>query len=287
MVMLFRTFFFAGLAHAFKAFQPNCTIPADHVTWVSTPQVRRTMDILFSCFSVILLCTWAIQHLSVPPHIEPKEHSWNRRFVKNAHYSAFLDDTRFNFTKLKWMAMSLLAPEYIFAKALAEFLAAHDSRRGFNDKDWTTTHGHYANMRGFVLRFDAAAVPTSLEPAPPDELGRSLFKPCANGDSPYVPQDVERAEAEELTHCHKICGIPCKNRPHDNIANKDGSLTDPGLGPQAPSSAEARRDEPQTLRVDVQRHPGPMTVEMTNITTIPTVSTDRPSETFDLLTASN
>ena len=204
---------FIALSHALKAFQPNCSLPDKHVTFVSSPSVRGTMDIIFGCFSVLLICTWAVQHLSVPVHREPTEHSWNRRFVKNASYSAFLDDLRFNITKLKWMVVSLLAPEYILSKALSELLAAHDSRRQFNSNEWTTTHGYFANMRGFVLRFNVAAVPTSLEPAPPDEVGRQRFEPLASGDPPYVPQKVSEAEDEELRQCVKICGDPCRNRP--------------------------------------------------------------------------
>lgn len=83
--------------------------------------------------------------------------------------------------------MSLLAPEYILAKALSELLAAHDSRRQFTEwrkaqklpkqsdqKDWTTTHGYFANMGGFILRFDVEAVKIPLEPRKPDEFERSL-----------------------------------------------------------------------------------------------------------------
>lgn len=220
---------YATSAHGFKAFMPNCTTPPDHVTWVSPPAVRGTMDIIFSCFSVLLICTWAIQHLSVPPHKHHSEHSWNRRFVRNLQYSAFLDDLRFNFTKLKWMGLSVLAPEYILSKALSEFLAAHDSRRQFGREEWTTTHGYFANMRGFILRFDVAAVPTSLEPTKPDKLGRAKFRPNPNRDPPYFPQDPFEAEAEELEQCHRICGRPCKNRPDADTEVDDGF----GSGPMA------------------------------------------------------
>lgn len=176
-------------ASAFTAFQPTCKAPPENVTWVTPPYIRGTLDIIWGCFSVLLICTWTIQYLSVPPHKEPKEHSWKRQFVKNAHYSAFVDNFRFNITKLKWMTMSLLAPELILAKTLAELLPARDSRRHFKTfgcpNEWTITRGFFANMRGFVLRFNVAAVPTPLNPAQPDDVGRSRYKPRPDFDPPY------------------------------------------------------------------------------------------------------
>jgi len=103
LLFLITALLFAHGAHAFRAFEPNCTSPHDYVTRVSPPPLRGTMDIIFSCFSVLLICTWAIQHLSVPPH---KTHFWNHKIIKSKQYSAFLDDARFNYTKLKWMGIS-------------------------------------------------------------------------------------------------------------------------------------------------------------------------------------
>ena len=202
----------AGLANAFIAFQTTCSSPPHHVNWVASPQVRGTIDILWSCFSVLLICTWTIQHLSVPPRKEHEGHSWNRHFVTDAHYNAFVDDLHYNITKFKLMAVSLLAPEYTLAKALAEWLAARDSKGKFARREWTTTHGFFANMRGFVLRFDVTAVPKPLEPCPPTEYERSFFTPSLSGYPPYIPQDLKRAEIEEIKHCYDICGPDCQSR---------------------------------------------------------------------------
>ena len=225
---------FADLASAFRAFEPNCTAPRDHVTWVSPPSVRGTMEIIFSCFSVLLVCTWAIQHLSVPPH---RDHYWNHKLVESKQYSAFLDDARFNYSKLKWMVMSLIAPEYILSKSLSEMLAAHDSRRhfvalrkagllsrvlqespdasnqreGLEKRDCSTTHGYFANMGGFILRFDTESVKLDPTPLQPTENERSLFIRNPSNDPPYEPQDPFEAEARELKHCRD--GSPCENHP--------------------------------------------------------------------------
>ena len=211
---------------AFAAWQPNCTFPTQHVDYVSSPQVRGTLDIIWTCFAVLLLCTWTVQHLMVPIHREHKNESAIRKFWGKVS---------FNYTKLKWMGWCIAAPEYILGKALSECLAAHDSRRQFkewlaaNDTQknlgsnipydmeesreaiWTTAHGFFANMRGFVLRFDVAAVPISLEPSQPTALGRSRQTPrlvIRDGDPPYYEQEYKKTEATELEHCRKFCGVP-------------------------------------------------------------------------------
>ena len=220
-----------NVVDAFQAWQPACTTPTQHVDYVSNPQVRGTMDIVWTCFAVLLLCTWTVQHLMVPVH---------RRYKKVSAIRKFWGKVSFNYTKLRWMGWCIAAPEYILGKALSEYLAARDSRRQFkewfasndtrnyldsnlaNDREdsleetWTTAHGFFANMRGIVLRFDVAAVPTSLEPSKPTALGRSRQTPrlvTRDGDPPYYEQEAKKAEATELDHCRKYCGVPCQNRP--------------------------------------------------------------------------
>ena len=278
-------FLLFGVSHGFKAFEPTCTAPSDDVTWVSPPSIRGTMDVIFSCFSVLLICTWAIQHLSVPPHKEPHEYSWNRRFVKSQTYSAFLDDARFNFSKLKWMAMSLLAPEYILSKALSEFLAARDAKRQFNHSAWTTTHGYFANMRGFILCFDVEAVETPQEPSKPTAHERSFFRLWPNGDAPYYPQDPVKAEMEELKHCHQYCQ---HDRPHHEMsvtANEEGSGQESRQSSRGPATMENRPSETyELLKVDVESHPN---VPLLKAATMPVISRELPhrtSEDFATLT---
>ena len=234
----FVVLLFTVVVDAFAAWQPNCTTPTQHVDYVSNPQVRGTMNIVWTCFAVLSLCTWTVQHLMVPVQKEYKKVSAIRKLWGKVS---------FNYTKLKWVGLTLAAPEYVLGKALSECLAAHDSRRQFKEwfaangthesldsrshrgieesreEPWTTAHGFFANMRGFVLRFEVAAVPTSLEPSKPTALGRSRQNPrlvTRDGDPPYYEQEVKKAEATELDHCRKICGVPCQNCP-DVSSTKD------------------------------------------------------------------
>lgn len=233
LLCLFVALFLATVVDAFAAWLPNCTTPTQHVNFVSSPQARGTMDIIWTCFAVLSLCTWTVQHLMVPVHKEYEKVSAIRKFWGKVS---------FNYTKLKWMGICIAAPEYILGKALNECLAARDSRRQFKEwfaangtrkhfdsevacdaeersqeEVWTTAHGFFANMRGFVLRFDVAAVPTSLEPSKPTALGRSRQNPrlvTRDGDPPYYEQEAKKAEATELDHCREICKKPCRNRPN-------------------------------------------------------------------------
>ena len=228
----FVSILLARVVNAFAAWQPNCTLPIQNVNYISNPQVRGTMDIVWTCVALLSLCTWTIQHLMVPVQKEHTKVSAIRKLWEKAS---------FNYTKMKWMGICIGFPEYILGKALTECLAAYDSRRQFKEwftaqdtgrnldgksahgteerlEDvWTTAHGFFANMRGFALRFHVAAVPTSLEPSKPTALGRSRQNPrlvTRDGDPPYYEQEMKKAEATELEHCRKFCGVPCRNRPN-------------------------------------------------------------------------
>ena len=279
---LYISLFNTNRVDAFAAWQPNCTSPTQHVDYVSSPQVRGTMDIIWTCFAVLLLCTWTVQHLMVPVHKERKKESAIHRFREKVS---------FNYTKLKWMGWCIAAPEYILGKALSECLAAHDSRRQFrewlaaNDTQknldsnvhydaeesreaiWTTAHGFFANMRGFVLRFDVAAVPRSLEPSQPTALGRSRQIPrlvIRDGDPPYYEQEYKKTEATELEHCREFCGVPCKNRLDlPNFEDSDipsNSISSPPYEYRAPTSEIEQADvsieaveKPEKAVMDTQK----------------------------------
>ena len=70
LLCLFVALFLASVVDAFAAWLPNCTTPTQHVNFVSSPQARGTMDIIWTCFAVLSLCTWTVQHLMVPVHKE-------------------------------------------------------------------------------------------------------------------------------------------------------------------------------------------------------------------------
>lgn len=266
--------FIASVVDAFAAWQPNCATPTQHVNFVSNPQVRGTMDIIWTCFAVLSLCTWTIQHLMVPVHKNQKKLSAIRKLWGKVS---------FNYTKLKWMGLCIVAPEWLLGKALTECLAAHDSRRQFKEwfaandirknldskiaddteeepqeEVWTTAHGFFANMRGIVLRFDVAAVPTSLEPSKPTALGRSRQNPrlvTRDGDPPYYEQEAKKAEATELEHCRNICKGACRNRPLVPGTNDYKLLTSPLSRPRYQPAESISNIGPQRTNTEEMEQP--------------------------------
>jgi hypothetical protein len=131
-----------------SVFQTNCTLPASGTTFVESPNVRGTLDILWSCLGVLLLCTWSIQHLAIPHQCRPR--SMRQRINK------FLVELGI---KMRWMLVTLIAPELLCGVAAEEWLTACKTARfvGEGAKDegvhWTASHGFFAQMGGFRLRF--------------------------------------------------------------------------------------------------------------------------------------
>lgn len=131
-----------------SVFHTNCTLPASATTFVESPNVRGTLDILWSCLGVLLLCTWSIQHLAIPQQCRPR--SMRQRINK-----IFLELG----IKLRWMMVTLIAPELLCGVAAEEWLTACKSARFIGESakddgvDWTSSHGFFAQMGGFRLRF--------------------------------------------------------------------------------------------------------------------------------------
>jgi hypothetical protein len=129
-------------------FETNCTLPTPGTTFVESPNVRGTLDILWSCLSVLLLCTWSIQHLAIPYQCRPR--SMRQRINK------FLVELGI---KLRWMLVTLIAPELLCGVAAEEWLTACKAAKFIGERakdeemDWTSSHGFFAQMGGFRLRF--------------------------------------------------------------------------------------------------------------------------------------
>lgn len=70
------------------------------VGWVSNPKRRGTLTLLIECMSTIFACTWTVLHLNVPATTD----SIPTRVIR----------------KTKWMCITFLFPEFIFAKAVCE-----------------------------------------------------------------------------------------------------------------------------------------------------------------------
>jgi hypothetical protein len=135
---------FPNVNHSPKmsTFTPNCSLPSDFVNYVSSPNTRGTLDILWSCLATILLCTWSIQHPNIPALWRPK--TWVMQCMKYCVTIA---------NKVQRMLVTLFAiNQRISATYVTTYITAQ-SRRNNDSMEWTLTHSFYANMGGFVIRF--------------------------------------------------------------------------------------------------------------------------------------
>lgn len=99
--------------------------------WVSSPDGRGTIDIIWSCLLTISLCSWSVLFLNVP---ERKDSSYLR-------------------SKLSWLAFTIFFPEMLLAFAQKQWLAARQSVAGMASlgHSWSLRHAFFANMGGFTL----------------------------------------------------------------------------------------------------------------------------------------
>jgi hypothetical protein len=124
------------------------TTPPNQIHFVPSSNTRGTLDILWSCFFTIIACTWTIQHLNIPEQRNARDPGWTGD-LKWIIMSLWRD--------VKWMLATMIAPEYILGKALADLYAAVRSMREMGEYaradgvEWELTHGFFANMGGFVL----------------------------------------------------------------------------------------------------------------------------------------
>ncbi|KAJ8080720.1 hypothetical protein PM082_017554 [Marasmius tenuissimus] len=96
---------------------------------------RTTRDIIWTCLSVIFLCTWTSVHPNVPS------------IPRSDHWALVLWDQ----TKIFFVA--LIAPELIVLWSIRQWFAARKMAKVYQIKkyDWTTTHAFFALMGGFAF----------------------------------------------------------------------------------------------------------------------------------------
>ncbi|KAH8757829.1 hypothetical protein F5882DRAFT_444439 [Hyaloscypha sp. PMI_1271] len=179
-----------------RALAQNATANDKHVGWVSAESGRSTSDILWSCFSILLVCTYKCFHFNVPS----QEESEAGRFTRAWWWKLL--------KKLGWMTLNVLAPEIGIAIAMDQYLLAreqcHEENSGKSqgkrkvveggekdvematteinvdkrgEQDITNTHTLFANMGGFQFQLYALSSPeqedTQRNPTSPDNVSQA------------------------------------------------------------------------------------------------------------------
>ncbi|CAA9957302.1 hypothetical protein PTMSG1_00910 [Pyrenophora teres f. maculata] len=117
--------------------------------WVSTPDERGTLDIVWSCVSTLFICLWSMLHLNVPSH---KDSFWN-----------------IFWRKARWLLLGVLAPEVPMLFACGQWASAKRSVTdmrdlGFTEEEWSIEHAYYADSGGFQLRtVDFISIPITAK----------------------------------------------------------------------------------------------------------------------------
>ncbi|KAI9644085.1 hypothetical protein NHQ30_007437 [Ciborinia camelliae] len=137
------------VSNAYTSFETTCAIPATKTSYVSPPNSRGSLNILWACLFTIIACTWAIQNLNIPEQRKGRGFGW-KDYLK-WKIKGFK-------TSLKWMLATIIAPEIMLAKAWSDLDIARKQLEKFkpwaadDDVEWTLTHALFANMGGFVIR---------------------------------------------------------------------------------------------------------------------------------------
>ncbi|KAF3076609.1 hypothetical protein CFAM422_001088 [Trichoderma lentiforme] len=158
-------FWLIPLVQAYTVFETNCSAPATLSNYVSSPNTRGTLDILWSSLFTIFACTWTLQHPNIPAQRSnsrsgPAEHvkwmsaQWRRTQWRNAKWG--LKSLYRNTLRMLW---TVIAPELIMIAAFNDLMKAREiccKMRKYAEEDgvaWSSTHSYLANMGGFVIRY--------------------------------------------------------------------------------------------------------------------------------------
>lgn len=141
--------FFVALAQGYTTFKTTCKTPEATFNFVSSPNARGSLDILWSSLFTILACTWNVLYLNVREQRDGRDPGW-------------LGDIKWAlkdfWPSLKWMVITVFAPEVLLAKNVADLKDARIDETELrpwavrDDVPWTQAHSMYANMGGFVVR---------------------------------------------------------------------------------------------------------------------------------------
>ena len=123
------------------------------VGWVWNIGNRGTFDVLWSCLSVVLVCTYKVIHLNLPARGEAQA-SWNQLLF----WKKWL-------RKLKWMGFMALSPELLLAMALQDFLWS----RQYEQKFERTGANHVSSLCSSKLEAGAIDSVEDRKPASTDQ----------------------------------------------------------------------------------------------------------------------
>ncbi|OOF89907.1 hypothetical protein ASPCADRAFT_11159 [Aspergillus carbonarius ITEM 5010] len=111
-------FVLVTIASAYSTFDTTCTFPSSEINFVSAPNARGTLQILWSSLFTLLACTWTVLCLNVPQYYRKprlkESPPWWGYIVFAGVYVWWLIQKYWK--AAEWFAITLLAPEFTMAK---------------------------------------------------------------------------------------------------------------------------------------------------------------------------
>lgn len=154
------------------SFTPNCTLPTTTPSgFINGANIRSTMDIVWGCASVIVLSTWSVLHLNVPPDL--KTRSRLQRIRKEIYLLE---------RKLGWMGIMLAFPEYLTGISIANLFSAWVNNPQLEELaqadgvPWSLTHTVLANIGGIAIRFSEPSRRAVSGQQDHQQAGSGLFR---------------------------------------------------------------------------------------------------------------
>ncbi|KAK7030817.1 hypothetical protein VNI00_013925 [Paramarasmius palmivorus] len=171
------------IASSLAAASSNTSTPFDPITGecIDINGCRTTLGILWSCLSVIFICTWVGIHPNIP--------------IVDTHWAAVL------YQNVEMMIIALLVPEFMILWAMRQRASARAIGNRFKKYGWGVTHGFFVLMGGFAL-YDGDKFCGYLW-----DRDRSSDRSEANVSTPYDGQAERCFEAiknyheKHQTHC--------------------------------------------------------------------------------------
>ena len=103
--------------------------------WVTQPEQRGSIDIIWSCLATLFVCVWVMIHLNVPAH---NDSNWT-----------------LSVRRTRWLLLAILAPELVMLFASGQWASAKQSvseMKALGFESWSMVHAFYADSGGFVLQ---------------------------------------------------------------------------------------------------------------------------------------
>jgi len=146
----------------------------DRVGWVPNNGGRSTSGILWSCFSVLLVCSWKATHLNIPSRAETQATWYKLGPVPYWPHKLHWKKWR---RKLEFMLLVIVAPELGVGLAIKQYVDAKKLVQAINDDggEWTMVHGFYATMGGYFLHVSDNSTIDQTYFLDPESLSKSSF----------------------------------------------------------------------------------------------------------------